>query len=33
MNFNEIEEYMKGAENATNIPLQNISDARPPAEG
>jgi len=33
MNFNEIEGYMKGAENATNIPLQNISDARPPAEG
>jgi len=28
MNFNEIEDYMKGAENAVNIPLQNIQEVR-----
>ena len=28
MNFNEIEEYMKGAENAKNIPVQNIQEVR-----
>jgi len=30
MNFNEIAEYMKGAENAANIPLQNIEEVRTP---
>ena len=28
MNFNEISEYMKGAENARNIPLQNIQEVQ-----
>ena len=28
MNFNEIEQYMKGAENAKNIPLQNIQEVQ-----
>jgi aconitate hydratase 2 / 2-methylisocitrate dehydratase len=28
MNFNEIEDYMKGAENARNIPLQNIQEVQ-----
>ena len=28
MNFNEISEYMKGAENACNIPLQNIQEVQ-----
>ena len=30
MNFNEIEEYMKGADNASNIPLQNVRDVDQP---
>lgn len=30
MNFNEIEEYMKGAANAANIPLQNIQEVGKP---
>ena len=28
MNFNEIEQYMQGADNAKNIPLQNIQDVK-----
>ena len=28
MNFNEIADYMKGAENAKNIPLQNIQEVQ-----
>jgi len=28
MNFNEIDQYMKGAENAKNIPLQNIQEVK-----
>ena len=28
MNFNEIQQYMQGAENAKNIPLQNIQEVQ-----